>query len=242
MPIVQERILRIWEGLADSVRILIVEDTADVADAIQSRFSAIGHACDIARDCAEALHYLQADSYDLVILDINLPDGSGFDVLKVLRAKRNTVPVLVLTARLAVDDRVNALDVGADDYLVKPFDFRELEARVRAIVRRHHGEAHATIAAGRLTLDTASRSVEIDGRPCELTRRELVLLEIFLTHQGRVLAKDELHAKLFALEEDVGLNAVELYVARLRRHIAGSGFDIKTLRGLGYQGLVAGHD
>ena len=220
------------------MRLLVVEDTADLAEAIVAHFSAIGHACDRAADCQDAADFLSLDKYDAVILDINLPDGSGLDVLKTMRAQRNPAPVLVLTARLAVDDRINAFDIGADDYLMKPFDFRELEARIRALTRRKSGEAGAVISAGDLSFDTASRLVTIAGKPCELTRREQMLLEVLLHNKGRVLAKEELHSKLFGMEDDVGLNAVEVYVARLRRKISGSGFDIKTLRGIGYQAQV----
>lgn len=217
------------------MRILLVEDTEDVADAIASHFGRAGHAVDLAATAETARDSLAVQGYDLIVLDINLPDGSGFDILRELRLRKTPTPVLVLTARLAVEDRVSALDVGADDYLVKPFDLRELEARARALLRRARGAASAAMALGGLVLDPAARTVTVNGGELVLTRREFRLLEILLAHSGRVLAKEEIHAKLFGFEEDAGLNAVELYVARLRRKTAGSGVAIRTLRGLGYQ-------
>jgi two-component system response regulator TctD len=214
---------------------LVVEDTADVAEAITERLGRGGHACDRAASIDDAMHFVSASTYDLVVLDINLPDGSGLDFLKWLRARRNSVPVLVLTARLSVDDKIGALDFGADDYMVKPFDLGELEARMRAIVRRRSGEAGAVLSAGNLEFDMVTRLATVSGEPLALTPREQVLLEIFLVNKGRVLEKEELIMRLFGTEADAGPNAIELYVGRLRRKLAGSGLEIRTLRGLGYQ-------
>lgn len=219
---------------------LVVEDTADVADAIIERLARGGHACDHAASLEDAKHFASASAYDLVILDINLPDGSGLDFLKWIRQRKNAVPVLVLTARLAVDDKIGALDFGADDYMVKPFDLGELEARVRAIIRRRSGESGVQLSSGNLQFDMATRLATIDGQPLSLTPREQLLLEIFMVNKGRVLEKDELVMRLFGLEADVGANAIELYVGRLRRKLAGAAFEIKTLRGLGYQALATG--
>lgn len=219
---------------------LVVEDTADVAEAIIERLGRGGHACDRATSLEDAKHFASASAYDLVILDINLPDGSGLDFLKWIRQRKNAVPVLVLTARLAVDDKIGALDFGADDYMVKPFDLGELEARVRAIIRRRSGESGVQLSSGNLQFDMATRLASIDGQPLSLTPREQLLLEIFMINKGRVLEKDELVMRLFGLEADVGPNAIELYVGRLRRKLAGAAFEIKTLRGLGYQALATG--
>lgn len=214
---------------------LVVEDTADVAEAITARLGRGGHACDRAASLDDAMHFASASAYDLVILDINLPDGSGLDFLKWLRRRRNAVPVLVLTARLAVDDKIGALDFGADDYMIKPFDLGELEARVRAIVRRRTGEAGATLSAGNLEFDMVTRQVTVEGEPLSLTPREQLLLEIFLVNKGRVLEKDELVMRLFGMDADAGPNAIELYVGRLRKKLSGASLEIRTLRGLGYQ-------
>ncbi len=217
------------------MRILLVEDTEDVAEPIVRRFSREGHAIDHAATAASASDALSVQTFDLVILDINLPDGSGFDILRSVRLAKVPTPVLVLTARLAIEDRVSAFDIGADDYLVKPFDLRELEARARALIRRTQGNASGVIELGGVRLNPSARSVSVDGREVHLTRRELCLLEVFLNNPGRILAKEDLHNRLFAFDEDAGLNAVELYVGRLRRKTASPGFEIRTWRGLGYQ-------
>lgn len=224
------------------MRLLVVEDAEDVADAIAGQLSRLGHVCDKAGTIGDARQMIRVQQYDLVILDINLPDGSGFSLLREIRNRKDSLPVLMLTARLGVDDRVEALDAGADDYLVKPFDFRELEARIRAILRRGHGETDAILEAGNIRFNTATREVMIDGAKCELTRREQSLLEILLVSKGRVIAKEDLHSRLFGLDEDAGINALELYVARLRKKIPSETLTIRTLRGLGYQAIPVSHE
>ncbi|TPW26266.1 response regulator [Pararhizobium mangrovi] len=221
------------------MRFLVVEDTADVAETIVARFSTAGHVCDHAGSAADARHFAELARYDVVILDINLPDGPGTAFLRWLRERGIGTPVLVLTARLALDDKIATLDEGADDYMVKPFDLGELEARVRAVVRRHRGEDTRVLEAGNLSFDMASRATTIAGEPCELTRREQILLEIFLVNRGRVLEKEELLTRIFGMDTETSANAVELYVGRLRRKIAGSDLTIRTLRGLGYQAMLA---
>ncbi len=222
------------------MRLLIVEDAEDVCDAIAESLSRLGHVCDKARTLADARQLLGVQPFDLMVLDINLPDGSGYDLLKEIRARGETLAVIMLTARLGVDDRVDALDAGADDYLVKPFDIRELEARLRAVARRRHGETDAILEAGDIRFNTATRQVTVGEQVCDLTRREQSLLEILLSSRGRVIAKEELHSRLFGLEEEAGLNAVELYIARLRKKLPSASLEIRTLRGLGYQAFVSG--
>jgi two-component system response regulator TctD len=178
---------------------------------------------------------LEVQSYDLLILDVNLPALDGFSILKRLRQRKSKMPVLVLTARSQVDDRVDALDLGADDYLVKPFDYRELEARARVLFRRSTGEPTNEITCGRVAIDRGKRLVKVDGAPVELTRRELTLLEILAARPGRIFGKDELVDQLFGFDDEPSPNAIEQYVARLRKKLAGSGAEIRTLRGLGYQ-------
>lgn len=219
---------------------LVVEDTLDVAEAIVDRFVSAGHACDHATTCADAWHFASLSTYDLIILDINLPDGSGADLLRRMRLERNTAPVLVLTARLSINDKISALDEGADDYMVKPFNLSELEARARAIIRRRSGEDRRVLEAGNLRFDMATRLVTIDGEARELTRREQALLEIFLINRGRVLEKEELLTRIFGIDAETSANAVELYVGRLRRKITGADLNIRTLRGLGYQAVLPG--
>jgi two-component system response regulator TctD len=218
------------------MRILLVEDTEDVAEPIVATFSRHGHAVDHMATREAAEDALAVQEYDLIILDLMLPDGSGLEVLRGLRSARCPTPVLVLTARLDVDDRVDALDTGADDYLTKPFDLRELEARARALIRRQCEVRSGVVLYGDLSLDAAARTASVNGTPLPLTRREFRLLEILLANRGRVIPKDRLFGKLFSFEEtDVGLNAIELYIARLRRKLAASKVSIRTLRGLGYQ-------
>jgi two-component system response regulator TctD len=216
------------------MRILVVEDTEDLADAIARRLRKIGYAVDVAPDGSEADELLRTETYNLVVLDLMLPGLNGQTVLQRLRQRHSRTPVLVLTARSAVDDKVGVLDIGADDYLVKPFDFRELEARCRALLRRPHGMAASAVEFGNLVFDTAAKRVSVAGQAVELGSREFRLLELLLAHRGRVLSKEALIEQLFGLDDPVAPNAVELYVSRLRRKLEGSAVRIRTLRGMGY--------
>jgi len=216
------------------MRLLIVEDTADLAEAIAGRLRKLGYAVDIVGDGQEADELLRSESYNLVVLDLMLPGIGGKEVLHRLRQRRSRTPVLVLTARSDVDEKVGALDYGADDYLVKPFDFRELEARCRALLRRPHGMAASEVEFGNLLFDAAAKRVTVTGRPVDLSSREFRLLELLLANLGRVLSKDTLLDQLFGLEDAVAPNAIELYVSRLRRKLEGATVKIRTLRGLGY--------
>lgn len=221
------------------MRLLLVEDTEDVAEAIVLSFARRGDAVDHVTTVAQAADNIAVQEYDAVILDIALPDGSGTDVLRAIRAAGLATPVLMLTARSDVEDRIAALDGGADDYVVKPFDLRELGARVRALARRMTPERAGVIAFADLTFDPAGRALSVGGTPVTLTRREFTLLEILLANRGRVIAKERILDSMFSFNDtDVGLNTVEIYVARLRRKLADSRVSIRTLRGLGYQ-LVA---
>lgn len=218
------------------VRILLVEDTVDVGEAICRRFQQTGHTVDWQTDGAAAADILTFTDYDLVILDVMLPGLDGFSILRGLRQAKSTVPVLVLTARSEIDDRVGALDLGADDYLVKPFDFRELEARARVLLRRRSGgEATNVIVCGDISLDRGNRSVMVGKREVQLKRREMTLLEILASRPGKVFSKEELLDQLFGFDDSAGANAVELYVGRLRKKLEGASARIVTLRGVGYQ-------
>jgi DNA-binding response OmpR family regulator len=218
------------------VRLLLVEDTEDVAEAIVASFVHRGDAVDLVGTVEAAQDALAVNDYEVVILDINLPDGQGTEVLRGLRRNRKATPVLMLTARMAVEDRVAALDIGADDYLVKPFDLRELQARVRALGRRAGADRAGVIEFGALALDPAGRVASCGGAPLQLTRREFSLLEALMANRTRIMPKERLFDRMFSMdEEDVGMNAIETYVARLRKKLEGSGVGIRTLRGLGYQ-------
>jgi len=216
------------------MRILLVEDTADVAEAIVSHLARIGHTVEWERDGATAARRI-ADSFDLVILDVMLPHQDGFSLLEQLRGRGRSTPVMMLTACAEIEERVRALDLGADDYLIKPFDFRELDARVRVLLRRSGGEATNLIHCANVCIDRKTRSTTLDGAVVELTRREVTLLEIIAARPGRIFNKDELMERLFTVDDTPNVNTVEQYVARLRKKLAGAAFDIRTLRGLGYQ-------
>jgi two-component system, OmpR family, response regulator TctD len=217
------------------VRILVVEDMPDIARAIVQRFEAMGHAVDWEADGRTAGELLEVQLYDLVVLDMMLPGQDGFAILKAVRARRLKTPVLVLTARSAVDDRISALDLGADDYLTKPFDYRELEARARALLRRSAGLADNVLRFGPLAIDQAGRTALVGEMPLDLTRRELTVLEILAARPGRFVSKEDLVEQLFSFGQEPSPNAVEQFVARLRRKLAGTTIEIRTMRGLGYQ-------
>ena len=216
------------------MRLLVVEDNPALARNVAGAFEAKGYAVDCVGDGEEADAALLVQAYDLVILDLGLPELDGLEVLRRLRRRKSRMPVLILTARDAVADRVQGLNLGADDYLGKPFSLAELEARAGALIRRGVGGAAAVIEHGRLAVDTAARLVRLDGVPLDLPRREFNLLEVLLTRRGQVVAKDALLEKLFGFDEEVGVNAVEIYVHRLRKRLEPAGVRIRTVRGLGY--------
>lgn len=218
------------------MRILLAEDTGDVAEAIVASLARAGFACDVGATLAEAEAYLRVQAYDAAILDINLPDGDGRDLLRDLRRRGDRTPVLMLTAKFDVSSRVDALNQGADDYLVKPFDLRELEARVRALTRREAGRVATQVDIAGLVFDPSARTVQIGGEFVAMTRREMALLDLLVNHRGRIMSKERLFDGLFSFDDsDVGMNTVELYVGRLRKKLAGSGVCIETHRGLGYR-------
>lgn len=216
------------------MRVLIVEDDPVLADGLTRSLRQADYAVDCAQDGGEADNVLATQSYDLVILDLGLPKLDGFEVLRRLRRRGAKVPVLMLTARDSLQDRVRGLDLGADDYLTKPFDLPELEARVRALVRRGQSGGSAALTHGGLTLDVAGRRVTLNGEPLDLSARELGVLEVLMMRSGRVVGKEQLAEQLYSWGEEVGANAIEVYVHRLRRKLEPAGVSIRTIRGLGY--------
>lgn len=216
------------------MRFLVVEDNRALGQSIAVAFRAKGHAVDLLVSGDDADTALRTQPFDLVILDIGLPEVDGLEVLRRLRKRKSRIPVLLLTARDGLEDRVQGLNLGADDYLCKPFALAELEARAGALVRRGAGGAAAVIKHGRLSLDTAARLARVDGEPFDLPRRELNLLEALLLQRGGVVSKQALLDKLFGFEEEAGVNAVEIYVHRLRKKLEPVGVRIRTVRGLGY--------
>jgi two-component system OmpR family response regulator len=217
-----------------SVKILVVEDDSVLSAALVRALSQGGYAVDSVTDGEAANLALSTTSYDLVVLDIALPKVDGLSVLRRLRDRRSNVPVLVLTARDTLDERVEGLDLGADDYMTKPFDLPEFEARVRALIRRGHLNAGNDMTHGRLRFDTAARRLFHDDAPVEMSARELALTELLLARQGRVVSKEQMIDQMFGFGDEVGSNAIEVYVHRVRRKLEPFGIEIRTVRGMGY--------
>ncbi|MFV2034110.1 MAG: response regulator transcription factor [Halocynthiibacter sp.] len=217
------------------MRFLLVEDNEKLADAVLTRLEMDGHVVDHAVNIETAEDFTAATDYDMILLDIMLPDGDGRDFLNGHRSSRNETPVIVLTARSEVSDRVSLLDLGADDYITKPFDFSELEARCRAVLRRRHGTSSNIQRFGGLEFDPLAGTLTIDGSTSGLRNKELRLLEIFLGAPERIFSKSTLVDRLFSYDEEVSENAIEVYVGRLRKRLELSGARIITVRGLGYR-------
>lgn len=216
------------------MRILIIEDDAAIADAIGAALAHAGHAVDRLDNGRQADAALRDHPYDLVVLDLGLPDVDGVELLRRLRSRADAVPVLVATAREELEERVRTLDLGADDYLVKPFVLPELAARSRALIRRMRSAVSAQLTIGGLALDLAGRIARIDGAALELTRREWSILECLALQAGHVVGKERLLQAIASWEEDISRNAIEVYVSRLRAKL-GAAAMIRTVRGLGYR-------
>jgi len=218
------------------MRLLIVEDEGRIAELIQGALGRLGFAVDAVALCADARAALAVTSYDAAIVDLGLPDGDGLSLLGELRAKGNVTPVLVLTARDAVEDRVRGLDAGADDYLVKPFAIAELIARTKALLRRPGGALGMILKAGNVSFDTVERDVRVGGTSLVLPRRESAILEHLMRRLGRVVPKPVLEEKLYGLNDEHGSNTIPVHVHHLRRKLleAGATAEIHTIRGVGY--------
>ncbi|MEN3373916.1 response regulator [Dechloromonas sp. ZS-1] len=215
------------------MKILLVEDHPELCEWLAKSLGQAGYVVEIADRGDHAEHHLLTGEYDGVLLDLSLPGKDGLEVLRSLRARGSRVPVLIFTARGSVDDRIRGLNLGADDYLPKPFELGELEARLKALLRRSAGQL-PHVCLGRLCFDTVSRLPTVDGAPLALTPRELAVLEALLTRIGRPVARDVLFEKIFSMEQDARPEAIEIYVSRLRKKLEGSGAMITTVRGLGY--------
>ena len=216
------------------MRILLAEDNLKLAASLTESLSQSGFTVDCMHDGASADHLLTTQDYALAILDIGMPRVDGLEVLRRLRSRRNPLPVLILTAHGSVEDRVRGLNLGADDYLAKPFALTELEARARALIRRSHGHDRTELSCGPLHYDSLSRAFTLNGELLQLTGRERAVLEILLLRDGRAVNKAALSEKIFGIDESVNADAIEIYVYRLRKKLEGSGVSIVTLRGLGY--------
>ena len=216
------------------MRILVVEDDPLLAESLIRALQQQGYSVGHARRGHDADALLRAHRYDLLLLDIGLPDVDGFEVLRRLRARADAMPVLVVTAREEVDERVHGLDLGADDYLTKPFSLSELEARVRALLRRAKPTLASRIVVGGLTVDPAARRARIGGQPVDLTAREWALLDLFLARPGQAMSKLTIARTVSDGASSITPNTVEVYVSRLRAKLEPAGIVIRTVRGLGY--------
>ena len=217
------------------MKFLLVEDNNELARAISSRMKLDGHVIDHAEKLEDATAFVDTGDYDLILLDIMLPDGDGRTFLKKHRASDLDTPVIILTARSQVSDRIGSLDLGADDYVTKPFDHAELEARCRAVLRRKTGKTSTTIRLGGINFDPVAGHLEKNGELITLRNRELRLLELLFNSPGQVFSKQKLADRLYSYDEDISENAIEVYIGRLRKHLEGSELKISTLRGLGYR-------
>jgi DNA-binding response OmpR family regulator len=218
------------------MRLLLVEDNARLASLIREGLDRQGFAVDWCETVTGAEHALTINDYDLMLLDLGLPDGEGLDLVRGLRRRQDMMPILILTARGGLDDRVLGLDAGADDYLVKPFQIPELAARCRALLRRPGASLGTELSVGNVTLHSAERSVKVAGEPVVATPREVDLLECLLRRAGHVVAKLALEGALYSMDAEVTPNALEACVSRLRKRltIAGADVQIRTVHGVGY--------
>lgn len=217
------------------MKFLLIEDNADLAAAICSRMQLDGHVVDHASKIQDAVAFSEVGEYDLILLDIMLPDGDGREFLQRHRAGKKDTPVIVLTARSQVSDRISMLDLGADDYVTKPFDHEELQARCRAVLRRKTGTTQTVMQIGDVAFDPVAGHLTVRGEVVNLRNRELRLLELLFNAPGQIFAKQKLVDRLFSYDEEVSENAIEVYIGRLRKHLEPSSLRITTHRGLGYR-------
>lgn len=216
------------------MRILLVEDNAALADGLVQLLAGAGHAVDHVDDGASAEALIAAERFDLVILDLNLPQMDGLEVLKRMRTRRDPAAVMILTARGTPEERVRGLDLGADDYMVKPFEITEFEARVRSLLRRQAGLRAAEVTIGGVMLDLTARRFLAEGQPMDLPAREHALLELLFMRAGKVVPKETIMQSMTSLEDTLSDNAIEQYASRLRRRLAPHGVQLRTARGIGY--------
>ena len=216
------------------MRILLVEDDDALGQAVLRALQHEGYATDLVRTGTAGLHALQLEHFDLLLLDLGLPDMDGTDVIRVVRQRKLTLPIMILTARDAVESRVQALDLGADDYMIKPVEIAELCARIRALVRRRSGNASPRLQLGQLELDLASKQAFAHGRALDCSAREWSVLEYLALHTGQIISKEQLIQAIANWDQTLSANAIEAYVHRVRTKLGDCGVVIRTVRGFGY--------
>lgn len=217
------------------MKALIIEDSLELANSLVNFFRIDGHVTDHAEDLETAEEHISVSKFDIVLLDIMLPDGDGRDFLKKIRKKNNNVPVIVMTAKTEISDKVDLLDIGADDYIIKPFDKSELEARCRAVLRRQSGQNQIKLEFANTIVYPLIAKIEVNGQTKTLRNRELRLLEIFYNSPEIIFSKDQLSDRMFSISEIVSENAIEVYIARIRKKLEGGDAKIETARGIGYK-------
>ncbi|WP_181700525.1 response regulator [Chthonobacter albigriseus] len=215
------------------MRVLLIEDDVGLGSAVRDQVADGGHSVDWVTRLDAARDHVRAAPYELILLDLMLPDGRGLDFLKALRAGGDVTPVVILTALDQISDRIGGLNAGADDYLVKPFDLDELTARLAAVSRRYHGNPNPLVTVGTLSVDLAAKAVRRSGSPVPLTAREWALFEAFVQRPGMILSKPQLEERLYAFDQEVDSNTIEVHVSRLRKKLGAAA--IETVRGLGYK-------
>jgi len=215
------------------MRVLLIEDDQVLGDAVREHVASMGYGVDWMKRLVDAREALVTVAYELVLLDLNLPDGRGLEFLRALRRQGNAVPVIILTAQDQIASRIEGLNSGADDYLVKPFDLSELSARAAAVARRYGGNPNPLLRIGNLDIDLARRFICVDGKPVDLTAREWAVLERLVRHPNAMIAKSDIEDSLYEFGAEIDSNAVEVYVSRLRKKLGREA--IKTIRGAGYK-------
>jgi len=219
----------------EKMNTLIIEDTKKLANTLKNYFHINGNNVDVSYNLEDAYHYIAITHYDIILLDIMLPDGDGRDFLQNLRKKNNITPIIVMTAKFEISDKVDILDLGADDYIIKPFEFIELEARCRAVLRRKNNNYQNTLSFGNVNLFPQTATLEINGHSQSLRNRELRILEIFFHAPNIIFSKNQITDRIFSISDIVSDNTIEVYIARIRKKIEQSNVILETMRGIGYK-------